>query len=71
MRDGFGGNGFLRLLRGCADVMRADHVRQFEQRIAELAGRRRRLLREHIERHANAAVAHGVSERRVVDDLGA
>ena len=72
MRDGFRRDGVLRLLRGRADVMRADHVRQTDQRIAELAGRRCGLLREHIQRHANAGAFRTTSASAdVVDDLAA
>ena len=66
-----GGDRFLRLIGRRADVMRAVDVLQRDDRIRELAGRGRRLRREHVEADANVALANRPRERRVVDDFAA
>ena len=50
-------------------MVRAVDVRQRDDRIAEVAGRRRRLAGEDVEADADVALADRPFERRVVDDL--
>ena len=64
--DGFGGNRFLRLIGGRADVMRADDVRQRQDRIVERRLRRRRFVGEHVEADAQPLLATASRERGVV-----
>jgi hypothetical protein len=67
----FGGDGFLRLLSGRADMVRAVHQRQARQRVLERALARARLALEHIEPRADRLFAHRPRQRVLVDHFGA
>ena len=65
---GLGGDRFLRLIGGRADVVGAVDARLLHDRIGELARGRRRLARRRRRGRRAAAVADRRAQRRLIDD---
>ena len=67
----FGGDCFLRLIGGRANMMRAINIRFFTNGVREFSDAGSRLNREHIEACANSFRMNGFDERRLIDYLAA
>jgi hypothetical protein len=69
--NGFRSDGFLRLIRACADVMRAVEIRFGFDFVREFACHRCRFVGVNIESGAQAPIVHRIDERSLIHDFAA